>query len=279
MERTFVAARERPPRRNLYTLLRVAGALLLFWAFLSGGSLLTIQGPAILAMATALSLLAAYELSIRDAPAGWVLGWVAGIIGAGAAGYAVWLYTRPPEPTGPLLAANDPMPPMTCRGTPAAGDLVMALGTDRMIGKGPGPFSPLTVDDCMVMSLRREKGGLMIRAFFYDWNNDIAFSVMDNVYEPSMPLALRPFRPDPYSYVLLDRFDKEVLYVRYLNRNAVRIRGRFLCGTQPQAIIHDDEVLVGGIRIGGVFLGQRPTHGRVCATQHAGEPGIRIQGR
>ncbi|HKY19150.1 MAG TPA: hypothetical protein VJL82_09470 [Rhizomicrobium sp.] len=94
-----------------------------------------------------------------------------------------------------------------------------------------------------------------------------------------MPLQLRPFRPDPHSIVVLDRFDKEVLYVRYLNPNAVRIRGRFLCGTAPQAVIRDDVIWVGGVRIGGVFLGQRPAAGHVCATVEAGVPGIAITAR
>jgi hypothetical protein len=154
----------------------------------------------------------------------------------------------------------------------------MAFGTDRVIGKGTGPFSPLMVDDCVVMSLARKKDGLLVRAFGYDFNNDIAFRVMDNVYEPSMPLQIGVFRPDPATFLLLDRFGKEVLYVRYLNRNAVRIRGRFLCGEKPQAVIGDKVIMVGGVRINGVFLGQRPTRGHVCAHVLAGTYGIAIKG-
>jgi hypothetical protein len=134
------------------------------------------------------------------------------------------------------------------------------------------------VDDCMVMALRRVGRGLMVKAFFYDWNGDVAFSVNDNVYEPTMPLQLRPFRPDPHTIVVLDRFDKEVLYVRYLNPNAVRIRGRFLCGEKPQAIIQDDAILVGGFRIGGAFFRQHIASGHACAAIKAGAPGIAVNG-
>jgi hypothetical protein len=116
----------------------------------------------------------------------------------------------------------------------------------------------------------------MVKGFFYDWNSDVAFSVNDNVYRPTMPLQLRPFRPDPHTLVILDRFDQEVLYFRYLNPRAVRIRGRFLCGEQPQAIIRDERIFTGGIRLNGVFLGLRATRGGACAVLRGREPGITV---
>jgi hypothetical protein len=264
-------------RRDVFSVVRVLVCIVLVWAFWSG--FLTLRWPAVLAIATALSILTAYELIIRDVPQGWVLASVLLIQGLLGGSYLIWLQCRPPAPTGPLVAAGEPSPPPGCLEEPGPNDLVMAFGTDRVLGKGPGPFAPLVVDDCVVLSLGRKGGGLMIRAFGYDFNNDIAFRAMDNVYEPAMALQLRSFRPDRSTFVLLDRFDKEVLYVRYLNRNAVRIRGRFLCGEAPQAIIHDDTILVGGVRIGGAFLGQRPTAGHVCATIKAGGYGVAIIGR
>jgi hypothetical protein len=263
-------------RRETPTAIRILACIALLTAFLWGSSLLVLRGQAVIAVVTVFSILAAYELTIREVSQGWVLACVLFIQGSIGGGYLVWLYFQPPEPTGPLIAANDPPPPLGCDEVPGPHDLLMAFGTDRVIGKGPGPFSPLVVDDCAVLSLARKGSGLMLRAFGYDFNNDIAFRVMDNVYEPSMPLQLRALRPDRSTFVLLDRFDKEVLYVRYLNPHAVRIRGRFLCGEQPQAVINDDVVLMGGIRINGVFVGQRSTRGRVCAHVPAGTYGIAL---
>jgi hypothetical protein len=135
------------------------------------------------------------------------------------------------------------------------------------------------VDDCVALRLLRKDGGLMIQAFGYAYTQDIAFHVMDNVYEPDTALKMRALRPDRSTFVLLDRFDKEVLYVRYLNSHAVRIRGRFLCGEAPQAVIRDEAIFVGGVRLNGVFIGQHPTHGHRCATIKAGEPGIAVSER
>jgi len=270
-------------RRDFGSALRALFCILLFWAFLSGGSFLSLRGPVVLAVATALSLLAAYELTLREVAPGWVLGCILGIQAVMGGGYLAWLAFQPAPPTGPLLAAGEPSPPPGCHEVPAPddpmpNDLMMMFGTDRVIGKGPGPFMPLVVDDCVVLKLDRRGGGLMVQAFGYDWNNDIAFQVINNVYEPALQLQIRAFRPDRSTFVLLDRFDKEVLYVRYLNRAAVRIRGRFLCGEQPQAVIRDDVIWVGGVRIGGAYFGQRPTKGHVCATIKSGGYGIAIRG-
>jgi hypothetical protein len=257
-------------------MLRALFTLALIWGFFSGSSPLSFGLVAVLGLINVLALLLAYELAIRDLPSGWVAGGVFAVIGVSFMAYGGWLATRPPKPTGPLLPASEPTPETSCVEKIGRKDLVMAFGTNRAVGTGPGPYHPLEVADCPVMALRRVGQGLMVNAFFYDFNGDVAFSVMNNVYEPTLPLQLRPFRPDPHTIVILDRFDKEVLYLRYLNLNAVRIRGRFLCGTAPQAIIRDDMILVGGVRISGAYFGQRRSRGHVCATIPSGAPGIAI---
>jgi hypothetical protein len=259
-------------------MLRVLFTLALIWGFFSGSSALSFGIVAVLGLINALALLIAYELAIRDLPSGWIAGGVFALVGGSLMAYGGWLATRPPTPTGPLLPAHESTLQARCVEKVGPKDLVMAFGANRAVGTGPGPFTPIKVDDCTVMALRRVGQGLMVKAFFYDFNGDVAFSVNDNVYEPTMPLSLRPFRPDPHTIVVLDRFDKEVLYVRYLNPNAVRIRGRFLCGTAPQAVIRDDVILVGGVRLNGVFLGQHAVKGHVCATIRRGDDGVAVTG-
>jgi hypothetical protein len=266
-------------RRNLGTVLRAAGCGFVFWAFQVGRVLFPLQPAVVLAFATMLGMLVAFELLLRNAPQGWVLGSMLLIDLLVGGSYLLWRALQPPAPTGPLIAANDPSPPRICEEKPGPDDLLMAFGTNRVLGKGPGPFTPLLVDECAVLKLLRRDGGLIVQSFGYAWTGDIAFHVMNNVYEPDSALKLRALRPDRSTFLLLDRFDKEVLYVRYLNRNAVRIRGRFLCGEAPQAVIGDDTILVGGIRLNGVFIGQRRAKGHRCATIKAGGYGIAIKGR
>ena len=265
-------------RRNRNTALRAIFCALVFWAFLWGQVLFPPSPAVVLAFAAMLGMLVALELFLREAPQAWILASILFIDAVLGSSYLLWRRLQPPAPTGALMAANDPTP-VGCDDKLQGDDLLMAFGTDRALGKGAGPFTPILVDDCVALKLLRRDGGLMIQAFGYAYTEDIAFHVIDNVYEADIALKMRVLRPDRSTFVLLDRFDKEVLYVRYLNSHAVRIRGRFLCGSAPQAVIRDDAVLVGGVRIGGVFVGQHVGKGHVCATIKAGAPGIAVIAR
>jgi hypothetical protein len=266
------------PQPWRYTGLRALACLLLCWGFLAGSSALSIGPTTVLAVLTLLSLFVSYELMVRGVAMAWITGAIFILLGAGAAGYGLWHVTRPPEAVGPLLPANEPAPQTACRDSIGPHDLVMVAAESRVVGKGEGPFRMLTVGDCPVLRLARKGRGLMVDATFYDWTNDIAFRVADNVFEPFMPLQLRQYRPDPHTLVILDRFDQEVLYLRYLNPHALRLRGRFLCGEQPQAVIRDHAVLMGGVRIGGVFFGQHRRPGGACAVAGPGQPGLTLGG-
>jgi len=265
-------------RRNLGTALRAAGCVTVFWAFLWGQVLFPLQPVVVVAFATMLGGLVGLELLLRGISQGWILGSLLLIDAVVGSGYLLWRQIQPPVPTGALLAANDPTP-SGCDDDPKGSDLLMAFGTDRVLGKGPGPYMPILVDECVALKLLRRDGGLMIQAFGYAYTKDIAFHVMDNSYEPDIALKMRALRPDRSTFMLLDRFDQEVLYVRYLNSHAVRIRGRFLCGSAPQAVIRDEVIMVGGVRLNGVFVGQHAIKGHVCATIKPGAPGIAISGR
>lgn len=234
---------------------------------------------AVLGLATALSLAVGYELSMRGR-GDWALPIVLMIPAVIGASLGFWQFLTTPVPsTGPLLAADEPTPLSTCRDAPALGDLVMRLGTSQVIGKGPGPFVPLLATDCPTVKLIRRGKGLVVQAFGYDNTNSLAYSVRENRLELTIVPDLRTRRPDPSTFVLADRFNQEVIYVRYLNPGAVRIRGRFLCGANPQVLVRDEGTWVGGFRLRGVLVGQKPTKGHVCAIMKPGKPyGIHVQG-
>jgi len=178
-------------------------------------------------------------------------------------GYFVWAKQHP-MPTGPLRPAHEPTPKLSCPDKPASGDLVIVFGPDARIGQGKGPFTAFRNADCSGPSFTRGPGGLSFSDVGYDYDGDVAFVIRGGTYIPLLPLPLHVMRPDPSTYILLDHYDQEVLYIRYLNPNAVRVRGRFICGEAPQAVVRDDAILKGGIRIGGIYTGQHRVPGHVC---------------
>lgn len=232
------------------------------------------------ALATTLCLLAVVELSIRDISPDGLLIAVASVLSLSAIGWLAWhvLFPPPPEPVGPLLPAGEPTPASTCPAAP--GDFVMAFGTNRVMARGPGPHTPFYAHDCPGPVFTRTKNGLTVDAFGYDWANDLVYIIRRNRLDYLMVAGLRQHRPDRSTLELLDRFGEPVLHVRYLNPNAVRIRGRWLCNEQQQVVIHDRVILLGGVRISGVMFGQHPIPGRACAQMKPGAPyGLRIEDR
>src|SRR4249919_4008685 len=97
-------------RRNLGTVLRAAACGLVFWAFVSGGPLFPLRPAVVLAAATGLGMLVAFELLQREAPQAWVLGSMLLIDVAVGGSYLLWRQIQPPAPSGPLIAAADPSP-------------------------------------------------------------------------------------------------------------------------------------------------------------------------
>jgi hypothetical protein len=238
------------------------------------------RDPALAGLVAALCLPLGLELSRRGADPDQLIQRVGGPFLGFCLLMLGWhfLVPPPPPPSGALVPAGEPSPATTCAARP--GELVMAFGSDRVIGTGNGPFAPFASATCTGPLLTRTRQGLMISAFGYDWYNDIAYGIRDNAVADLWAPGMHARRPDSHTILVLDRFEHEVLYIRYLNRGAVRIRGRFLCGEAPQSVITDDRILVGGVRISGVMFGQHATAGHVCARLAPGMPyGVQILGR
>jgi hypothetical protein len=134
-----------------------------------------------------------------------------------------------------------------------------------VVAKGAGPHRPFMTHFCPGPILTRTPKGLMVDAFGYDWANDLVYMIRDNRLDYLMVAGLTLHRPDRSTLELLDRFGEPIVYVRYLNPNAVRIRGRWLCNEEEQLLIHDGGVRMGGVRISGVMFGTHPVPGNKCA--------------
>jgi hypothetical protein len=196
----------------------------------------------------ALIVVAIYEMNKRD------LAWKQAVLllcgtwlVCGVTLYAARGIRPKEEPKGPLMAANDATPATLCKETKSPGGLLMIVGRSGVIGQGKGPFTPFRVGSCPALSITRTAQGLMVNAFGYDSDNNVVYRIRDNVFGQVVGGFLTEHRPDRSTLVIGDDHGPEVLEIRYLNRNAVRISGTFRCGDSAPVHVSANGVFAGRI--------------------------------
>jgi hypothetical protein len=206
-----------------------------------------------------------YEFYARDKPESWSATAVLTIAALCFAAYYLLQYLDPPpiEGRGPLTAANEKTPANGCEGQSgllSGNHLLMIFGSDGIVGRGDGPFTPISAGTCPALSIARKDGGLVVDSFGYDSDNNVVYRIRQNLFEQVLRGFLRERRPDRSSLQIVDERGNETLAIRYLNKTTVKISGTFRCGdTRPVA------VGISAIRIGGKAVG-----GHTCRVIAAG---------
>lgn len=204
---------------------------------------------ALLIMTAVFSFAWFYEMTMRDAAMGRVLAGVLAIMGGALLLWGVLaLFVRPlPNDATPLLPAGEMLDAQDCHAPSAA--LMIAAGPDRIAHAGRGPFTPFKVAGCPGPSFTVTQKGLVVDDFGYDGDGSVDFRVRHNLFDLIEGEWLHMHRPDRHSLGIYDEWENEILYVRYLNPGAIRVRGRFLCGDYPAVTIRDTRVTIGDARV------------------------------
>jgi hypothetical protein len=231
--------------RTLGIAIFCAGLLAYNWNFLLAPLHRTM---ALVLLATIVSFAAFYELTVRDAPGGVVLAVILSVCGSAA---ALWLgltlFYRPlANDHAPLLPAGERLAGLC---DPPEGGMRILLGRDQLLASGKGPMAPFRIATCPAPSLRRSAAGLTVAGFGYDDDGTATWRLRDNELVLLEGEYLHVHRPDRSSLGLYDRWEREVFFIRYLTRDAVRIRGRFLCGGAPLVAISDSAIEIGARRL------------------------------
>jgi hypothetical protein len=194
----------------------------------------------LLIIASAFSGALFYELASRDAPRQWTVIGLAAIWSLTGLSWVILDLAYPLNPhwSGPLVAADDPMPQTQC-GAPPPDGLLMLFGPDAVLARGNGPFTPVRIGTCPALTIKRTSNGLMINAFGYDSDGNVVYRIADNRFEILIRGFLKMERPDKSSLRIVDDIQRETLLVRYMNRNTVSVRGTFRCGDVPAVTISD----------------------------------------
>ncbi len=235
---------------NRDALMRLATILvccLLFVALIYQGLWSSWRPLTVLTIASVFSAAVLYELASREAPRRWAAISLATIWAGAALTYLVVNTVNPPNPhwTGALIAANEPTPQTACD----QNSFRMLIGPQAVIAHGDGPFTPIQVGTCPALTLVRTNSGLMIDAFGYDSDGNVVYRITRNRFEMVLRGFLKAERPDKSTLRIVDEQGHESLSVRYLNHNAVAVRGTFRCGDTAPVIIGDAKITIGRMRI------------------------------
>jgi len=160
------------------------------------------------------------------------------------------------EPRGELLPGNWP-PPINSGGYTQPPGFFSIIGGDCGVSiEADSPVKHvgfLSVFGKERISIDKgDNGGIFVNATIYDSKGNLAVRIVKNEFERS-PLTFAS-RPDASTLIVYDQSDLEILYVRYLNKNAVRIRGVVQVPGSLPIYITDDKIKVGLNSIQGLYI-------------------------
>jgi hypothetical protein len=143
---------------------------------------------------------------------------------------------QPPPHIGWLQPANDPTPPNGCDGVPEQylpkDRVLIVLGNSAFaVVPKERPSSPiLTLGNCPLLSETLGPNGLAISADLYDQQGQHVGTIRDNGYKVSGDSNyITQMSGDLSTLWVHSKDGTELLYVRYLNPKAIRVRGEFAC--------------------------------------------------
>src|SRR5215469_15032771 len=162
---------------------------------------------ALLVMTAVFSFAWFYELTMRDAPQGRVLAGVLIIMGgAGLLWLGLTLFTHPlPNDSAPLVPAGESLEAQSC--VAPAGSLMVAVGADRIISRGRGPFTPLKISGCSGPAFTVTPQGLVLDDFGYDGDGSVIFKIRHNRYDLMLGDYLHVHRPDRSTLGVYDEWE------------------------------------------------------------------------
>jgi hypothetical protein len=158
-----------------------------------------------------------------------------------------------------LLPGNepDPPPPLPCPSVPPNA-LKAFLGTSLAYTTA-GEFTVLRIKGIDVLRLRRTPNGIAILAKVFSEGGKVVAQIVDNRLYVNPGDFIRIERPDSHSLVAYDLHQRQVLAIRYLNPQSVRVVGVFHLPERPAVVINEDEILLGTVRVRHACVGESRT--------------------
>lgn len=141
---------------------------------------------------------------------------------------------------GEILPANEPTPASV--GQLERGSVALVLGGNTIITNNK--TVALTVGGRPFLSVRVRNGSLFLSARLVNSNNQPVVRIIDNEFQASPERTFNPKQPDRSSLLVRDEDGQEILNVRFINSQVIRINGIFEIPGQNASIIARDDALV-----------------------------------
>jgi hypothetical protein len=187
-------------------------------------------------------------------------------IAAGLAAFVVGIATLCLLPAMPLaettarrwlVPSNDKTPPNACSAHPQPRDALTilvgdgaAVWTDRYSRKGH-PLTIMRVGKCDLLSFNVTSQGLRVNADIFTPQGLLAARIRDNeLYRISRRISYtESWGDDGSTLAVYDRNGGEMLWVRNLNPDTIKVRGVFTCPGYPSVVVTDYAIRAPGSRI------------------------------
>jgi len=152
---------------------------------------------------------------------------------------------------GVLTPADDPMPPVpSACSQPEPGSLRF-YGGGGLVWTTKSKMILVEIRGTPLLSESIQNGHLEVSGDIYTSDGDLVH-ISKNSFQAASDLQFKPERPDRHTLRVLDKWHQEVLYIRYLNPHAIRVRGIFWSrGSRAPVVVSDKEVNLGGMHIVG----------------------------
>lgn len=163
---------------------------------------------------------------------------------------SAWFFLQPAPPdnklVGYLVPADVPSPPLpeSCHNV-SDNATVVYLGNSAAWTTFPA-YDVITINDERVLSIEKSVSGLRISAIFRGKNGEELAKITDNVFQTVSNNDFAAQSPDPYTIQVIDKRGKDaklLLYVKYLNRSAIRVMGTFAYPNRKPIVINEDNLI------------------------------------
>jgi hypothetical protein len=189
----------------------------------------------LLILSTCLSLASIYEMHVRGCTVPTIIGFCVVFY---ALAWIVYQLVGPnlPEETDRevyLMPGNKPSPFSACAGgagssQPPDGSIAFFVGSNEFWSTHDGEYDVITIDGMPLVTMKKSDGGLLFSVDVFNAEKKIVAKIRNNksILIPKN-YSYKDRSTDRSTLTLHDDYDKEILYVEYLNKSAVLLKGVF----------------------------------------------------